>query len=94
MDTKLCVACGSPLPSLRRSNRRYCGVGCRVRAHKIRVGRGARQQRQRQGSHSAPRNYVGLVLSAFAVDALRRELAEVREQREQARAALELHTGV
>ncbi|HAN93584.1 MAG TPA: hypothetical protein DCQ33_16095 [Nitrospira sp.] len=81
METKLCVVCGEALPLLRRSDRRYCGVGCRVRAHKIRGSCAPGQRRPRQeGSHSAAA-ILGIVATAATVEALCRELEQEREQR-------------
>lgn len=84
MDTKLCVVCGEALPLLRRSDRRYCGVGCRVRAHKI---RGDCAASRRESPPAAA--ILGIAATAATIEALYRELAQEREQHQRAREEME-----
>lgn len=48
MDTVLCVVCRKPLPEIRRSDMRYCGSDCRVRAFEIREHGGERPARAKR----------------------------------------------
>ena len=36
MSLRLCVNCGRPLGDIARPDRRYCGVACRMAAHRAR----------------------------------------------------------
>ncbi len=61
-----CVSCGSDLPSGRRSDRRYCGGRCRVRAHRIRTGEGKHVRPTRKHGHTALKVALGAVAAATA----------------------------
>ena len=89
MDTKLCVVCGEDLPLLRRSDRRYCGVGCRVRAHKIRGNCQPAQRQPIQDRNHSGAAILGITATAVAVEAIYRDLAQEREQRQKDREELE-----
>ena len=66
MTVNKCVSCGSDLPSGRRSDRRYCGDRCRVRAHRIRTGEGKHVRPTRKHGHTALKAALGAVAAATA----------------------------
>jgi predicted nucleic acid-binding Zn-ribbon protein len=77
--TKQCIVCGSALPQRRRSDRRYCGCKCRVRAFRIRnraqqlKARGP--TRSHDGYHAAPSS-AGDATVAEADQKIRQELED------------------
>ena len=66
MTVNKCVSCGSDLPSGRRSDRRYCGGRCRVRAHRIRTGEGKHVRPTRKHGHTALKAALGTIAAATA----------------------------
>lgn len=66
MTVRMCVSCGSELPSGRRSDRRYCGGRCRVRAHRIRKGEGQHVRPTRKHGHTALKVALGTAAAATA----------------------------
>ncbi len=66
MPVGKCVSCGSELPSGRRSDRRYCGGRCRVRAHRIRKGEGQHVRPTRKHGHTALKVALGTAAAATA----------------------------
>jgi chromosome segregation ATPase len=81
MDAKLCRVCRSSLPFFRRSDQRYCGVRCRVRAHRIRVSAGASTSAGDTGSMEAVVAALATAATAMILERLRSELREERAQR-------------
>lgn len=63
MAAKLCAVCGSDLPPLVRIDCRYCGVRCRVRAHRLRDD-AANQRREKRRGARADKRMRGLLNSA------------------------------
>ena len=66
MTVNKCVSCGSDLPSGRRSDRRYCGGRCRVRAHRIRTGEGEHVRPARKHGHTALKTALAAAAAATA----------------------------
>lgn len=63
MGAKLCACCGGDLPPLVRIDCRYCGVRCRVRAHRLRDEAATRRREQRREARADVR-LRGLLNSA------------------------------
>ena len=61
-----CVSCGDELPLDRRSDQRYCGCRCRVRAHRIRKGEGKHVRPTRKHGHTVLKAALGTVAAASA----------------------------
>lgn len=61
-----CVSCGTELPLNRRSDQRYCGCRCRVRAHRIRKGEGKHVRPTRKHGHTVLKAALGTVAAASA----------------------------
>lgn len=85
MSAKLCVVCGEALPLPRRADRRYCGVRCQVRAHRIRAGHhhGQPHVRRRTGQPMGNENEILTHAPATANDDLQQQLDEERALRYQ-----------
>lgn len=66
MTVNKCVSCGSDLPLGRRSDRRYCGGRCRVRAHRIRTGEGKHVRPTRKHGHTALKTALAAAAAATA----------------------------
>ena len=60
------MSCGGELPGGRRSDMRYCGVRCRVRAHRIRKGEGRHVRPTKKHGHTALKVALGTVAAATA----------------------------
>lgn len=80
MVAKKCTVCRHNLPVKRRSDRRYCGVRCRVRAHRL---RGAAQQALDASDDLTAAEIAAATTTAAAaallVETLRRQLIEAEE---------------
>lgn len=74
MDTKLCAVCGADLPLLRRSDRRYCGGRCRVRAYRVRADASRRRPRKAEESSATQAAVVGVAAAGASLTALRWQL--------------------
>ena len=61
-----CVSCGEELPGNRRSDKHFCGVRCRVRAHRIRKGEGKHVRPARKHGHTALKVALGTAAAATA----------------------------
>ncbi len=87
MVAKKCTVCRHNLPVERRSDRRYCGVRCRVRAHRLRgVALAAQQELDANDDLSAAAIAAATVSAAAAallVETLRKQLKETEETRDQ-----------
>lgn len=81
MDAKLCRVCSSALPFFRRSNQRYCGVRCRVRAHRIRARAGTSKSAGGTGNMEAVVATLATAATAVILEQLQSELREERAQR-------------
>ncbi len=64
-----CVSCGEELPGNRRSDKRYCGGRCRVRAHRIRKGEGEHVRPTKKHGHTALKVALGAAAAATAAAA-------------------------
>ena len=85
-----CVSCGVELPVSRRSDMRYCGVRCRVRAHRIRKGEGQHVRPTKKHGHTALKVALGTVAAATAAAAaieLVRESQDARLEEQQRKIA-------
>jgi myosin heavy subunit len=84
MVAKKCTVCRHNLPVKRRSDRRYCGVRCRVRAHRL---RGAAQQASDASDDLTAAEIAaataGAAAAALLVETLRKQLKETEETRDQ-----------
>lgn len=74
MDTKLCVVCGEDLPLLRRSDRRYCGGRCRIRAYRVRAEASQRRPREVEESSAPQAAVIGVAAAGASLAALRWQL--------------------
>ena len=93
MTVNKCVSCGSDLPSGRRSDRRYCGGRCRVRAHRIRTGEGKHVRPTRKHGHTALKVALGAVAAATAAAELVRNSQDAQLAEHQRKIA-ELEEGL
>lgn len=80
-----CASCGAELPGNRRSDMRYCGVRCRVRACRNRKGEGQHVRPTKKHGHTALKAALGAVAAgtaaAVAVDLVRKSQdARLEEQ--------------
>ncbi len=85
-----CVSCGVELPGSRRLDMRYCGVRCRVRAHRIRKGEGQHVRPTKKHGHTALKVALGTVAAATAAAAaieLVRESQDARLEEQQRKIA-------
>lgn len=84
MVAKKCTVCRHNLPVKRRSDRRYCGVRCRVRALRL---RGAAQQASDASDDLTAAEIAaataGAAAAALLVETLRKQLKETEETRDQ-----------
>ena len=83
MVAKKCTVCRQNLPVERRSDRRYCGVRCRVRAHRL---RGAAQQALEECDDLTAAEIAAATASAAAaallVETLRKQLQDAEGTRD------------
>lgn len=91
MNAKLCVACGEDLPVMRRSDRRYCGVRCRVRAYRIRKHVGRKLPHVRRASRRGADVSTPLqpTTAAAAIDELQLQLDNERVEHQKQAVAQE-----
>lgn len=82
MDTKLCVVCGTDLPLLRRSDRRYCGGRCRIRAHRVRAEVERRKPRRTQEKAHTAVNVVAAAAAGLSVANLNWDLLTATAHRQ------------
>lgn len=80
MVIKQCVVCAAALPQRRRSDRRYCGCKCRVRAYRIREGIGKNVRPNRHHSRTALTVAAGAALGAVAAEVVRQVEPEPSQQ--------------
>lgn len=88
MNTKRCIVCRQEFCA-RRKDKRHCGVGCRVHAHRIRNGVGTRQPRTKWVQAQKVDRLFGAAATALATAAVTRKLENEHTEREKAVAALE-----
>ena len=83
MVAKKCTVCRHNLPVERRSDRRYCGVRCRVRAHRLRGAGLAAQQASDASDDLTAAEIAAVTASAAAaallVETLRKQLNNTEE---------------
>lgn len=86
MVAKKCTVCRHNLPVERRSDRRYCGVRCRVRAYRLRGGAVAAQQGTDASADLTAAEIAAAAASAAAaallVETLRKQLQDAEETRD------------
>ena len=86
MNAKKCSVCRQSLPTERRSDRRYCGVRCRVRAYRLRGGAVAAQQGTDASADVTAAEIAAAAASAAAaallVETLRKQLQDAEETRD------------
>ncbi len=86
MVAKKCTVCRYNLPVERRSDRRYCGVRCRVRAHRLRgVALAAQQALDASDDLTAAEIAAATATAAAAallVETLRKQLKDAEETRD------------
>lgn len=86
MNAKKCSVCRQGLPVQRRSDQRYCGVRCRVRAHRLRSAGAAVQQTPAVDPEAIAAELAVVTASAAAaallVETLRGQLKRAEEARE------------
>lgn len=90
MIAKLCGVCGADLSNRKRSDHRYCGVRCRVRAHRIRAAVGLRALRsQRRADRQTRAHAARMQEAAKTIEELRAQLHEEHEQRQKMESRIE-----
>lgn len=75
------MSCGVELPGSRRLDMRYCGVRCRVRAHRIRKGEGEHVRPTKKHGHTALKVALGTVAAATAAAAAIELVRESQDER-------------
>ncbi len=88
MSTKRCIVCRQEFFA-RRKDKRHCGVGCRVLAHRIRKGIGIRQPRTKWAQAQKVDRLFGAAAAALTAAAVTCKLENERTGREKAVAALQ-----
>jgi len=98
MVAKKCTVCRYNLPVERRSDRRYCGVRCRVRAHRLRgVALAAQQALDASDDLTAAEIAAATATAAAAallVETLRKQLNNTEETRDKQASELSTIRGV